>query len=188
MKRQYVHVEGSHVSDQDAENIGLAIEQLEKKLGRSASIEEFAKAVKSKSNPAHTIVTKKCKAIMSRAWREASEYCLRSVDVIEIIGDEKSAPQKAYFLLDLSTTPNYPSSDSVVMSLRDVQKDDRAIDFLEERFRRIIRSAVNDFADIAGTKRAAEVIKEEMVLIVKSRNLEANPSGAKPDAAQLSPA
>jgi hypothetical protein len=167
--RQYVHVAGSHLSDKDAENIGLAIEQLEKKLGRSASIEEFAKAVKSKSNPANSVVTRKYKELTSNAWHDASRYCLTNVDVIEIIGNERLPAKKAYYLLELSSSKNKDSS--TVMNWQVIENSEEAKSLIENRLRTELRCTLSDLADIVGTKRAAEIVKEEMIDIVRVRDL-----------------
>jgi hypothetical protein len=170
MERKYVKVEGSHISNSDAQKIGMAVELLFKKLGRNPLVSEFAEAVKNRTNPAHQVVKKKFEELKSSAWRAASEYCLRSVDII-VLEKGTPTPKKEFRLLDLapeSTEPRDVSDRYSIITRQMCQRSPEALAAEEREFRRKLHTLFADFADVAGNARMRRVVVNELDGLVHS--------------------
>jgi hypothetical protein len=169
-KRKYVPVPGSHLSKSDAEKIGQGIELLFTKFGHHPQlVDKFAEAVKSPSNPAHPVVQKKFKEFKDEAWRMAVQYCLRSVDYfdLDIKGEPISAPQKAFFLLDIRTQSGVfektPQRERFDITTADMLREDPVrLDQYESDFRDLLRTEMADFAKLVGVAKVKRVVREEI--------------------------
>lgn len=161
---KYVKAYGAHISDAEAGKVGRSIELLFDKLGRPPSVAEFSEAVRSVRNPAHPVVMKKFVELKKNAWRMASEYCLRSVDIIVVNEAGVSSAHKAIFLLDFKQEGGEKKdAERYTIVTREMARNSpEALDAYERQFRSMVRAALIDFSDVAGKERTLKVVMEEL--------------------------
>ncbi len=169
-QKKYIPAKGAHLSSNDAIQIGKAVEILITKIGREPTTQEFAKAVRSPKNPAHSIVRKKYKELMARAWDDAASYCIRGIEIIWVETDgQSSPPMKAFFVLNINN-PGLPNAEeSAIIYPADRAANNVAVLAAQEIImRRTIATAVSDFAGIAGFHRARNAAIEEIESLAQS--------------------
>jgi hypothetical protein len=148
---EYIPVKGARISSAEAETIGIVIERMRLEgVEQRFMPDRFLDICRDPDETVHTVWKRIRDSERAAIDRRASDYLLRSVDVIEIVGGQPRPPQKAVYTVKLTTT-----EPAVSVTLRDARRDldvqERLIRLFHEDVTRLIR----DLESVVGSARTA---------------------------------